>query len=140
MTKHFKSIFLALCLILIALNTYQLIPALLQERPIVFAGIKFAGLGEVLKNEPRVGYITDLNLEEDGNLAEYSQAQYMLAPVILEINNAKTRFLIVNSSSDAAAFEQLQSLGLQPLKRNQFGVILAQNPAFGSTLPGLYNP
>jgi hypothetical protein len=136
MTQHLKTIFLGLALILVAVNLVQLVPELIRERPIVFAGIKFAGLGDVLKNETRVGYITDLTIEDSGNLAEYSQAQYMLAPVILELNNAQTPFLIVNCSSDAVAFEKLKSLGLQPLKRNQFGVILARNPALG----GMFNP
>jgi hypothetical protein len=130
MKKSLQIIFLVLCSILIAFNAYQLIRTLAPERPITFSGLKFAGLNEVLHNETRLGYITDMNMDDTGHLAEYEQAQYMLAPAILELNKTNTRFLIVNCSSDAAAYQKLKALGAQPLKRNQFGVILAQNSGY----------
>jgi hypothetical protein len=129
MAKHLQTSFLAACLILIGFNACQLIVKLVPDRPIAFAGIKFAGLNEILQHETHIGYITDLNIDEDKNLAEFEQAQYMLAPAILELNNAKTRFLIVNCSNDEAAFQKLKEIGAQPLKRNPYGIILAQNPS-----------
>jgi hypothetical protein len=128
MIKNLKTIFLFLCLILIFFNTCQLIQTLAPNRPIAFSGMKFAGLNDVLKNETQIGYVTDLDANDSQNLAEFEQAQYMLAPAILEWNNTATRLLIVNCSSDATAIEKLIKLGAQPLKRNQFGIILAQNP------------
>jgi hypothetical protein len=128
MIKNLQNLFLGACLILLAVNVYQLAAALAPERPILFGGIKFAGLHEILKNETRVGYLTDLSIDDTGNLAEYQQAQLMLAPSVLEINNPNTKFLIVNCSSDTVAYQKLKELGIQPLKRNQFGIILAFNP------------
>jgi len=130
MTKYLKTAFLGLCFLLIAFNAYQLIRNLLPARPIAFGGLAYAGLHDILRNETHIGYITDLSMDDDRNLAEFEQAQYMLAPAILEWNKSNTRFLIVNCSNDAAAFQKLKDLGAAPLKRNQFGIILAQNPGF----------
>lgn len=127
MIEKLRIFFLSLLFGLICFNSYQLILNLTPNRPIAFTGIKFAGLSDVLKNETHIGYITDFDLKDDRNLAEYEQAQYMLAPAILEHNNSQTRFLIINCSTDTASFQKLKELGAQPLKRNQFGVILAVN-------------
>ena len=123
--KTLRTIFLFLCTALIAWNVYQLTMTLTPNRPVGFAGIKFSGLENVLKQETRIGYITDQNLNEPAPLAEYEQAQYVLAPAILEINNTTARFLIVNCSSDAAALRMLKDIGARPLTHNNFGVILA---------------
>jgi hypothetical protein len=128
MIKHLKAIFLGSCLILIAFNSVLLVRSLVPDRPVGFSGLKFAGLHDILKNETHIGYWTDLDLKDDRNLAEYEQAQFMLAPAILDINSTSTRFFIVNCSSDEAAAQRLMLIGAEPLKRNQFGVILARNP------------
>ncbi|GEM_PF-2250788 len=120
-----RTIFLFLCTTLIIFNACQLIQTLTPDRPVRFAGIKFSGLENILKQETHVGYITDLNLKETAPLAEYEQAQYVLAPTILDVNNPDHRFLIVNCSSDASAFSKLKDIGARPLTRNNFGVILA---------------
>ena len=117
--------FLVLCAVLAAWNTYQLTLTLIPERPVGFAGTKFSGLENILKQETRIGYITDLDLKETAVLAEYEQAQYVLAPAILEFNNPNSRFLIIHCSSDTAASRMLKDLGARSLTRNNFGVILA---------------
>lgn len=120
-----RKIFLFLCALLIIFNAYHLTRTLTPERPVHFAGIKFSGLENILKQETHVGYITDLSLKETAPLAEYEQAQYVLAPAILDVNNPNHRLLIVNCSSDAVATRKLKDIGAQPLTRNNFGVILA---------------
>ncbi len=135
MIRQLKILFFGLCLLFVTFNAYQLIRKLTADRPITFSGIKFSGLNEILKNEARVGYITDLDINETPNLVEFQQAQFMLAPTILELNKTTSRFFIVNCSNDAAAIQKLMELRAQPLKRNQFGVILAQNPSLGSSNP-----
>jgi hypothetical protein len=127
--KSLKRTFLVLCFLLIALNALMLVRSLVPDRPVGFGGIKFAGLHDILKDETHIGYLTDLDLKDDRNLAEYEQAQLMLAPAILDINDTSPKFFIVNCSSDEAAARKLLAAGAQPLKRNQFGIILARNPA-----------
>ena len=123
--KPLKKIFLILCFILIAFNAFQLFRTLAPKRPINFSGLKFSGLGDILKNETLIGYVSDLDLKETKPLAEYEQAQYMLAPIILDIQKPFHKFVIINCSNDNAALAKLKELNARPLLRNQFGVILA---------------
>jgi hypothetical protein len=124
-TNPFKISFLVLCLILICVNSFQLFKKLSPQHPISFSGLKFSGLGDILGKETTIGYISDLDLKEAGPLAEYEQAQYMLAPIVLDIINPAHKFVVINPSSDAAALDKLKEFNARPLLRNQFGVILA---------------
>ena len=123
--KSLKTFFLVLCFILIAVNTFQLFRTLAPARPINFSGLKFSGLGDILKKETLIGYVSDLNIKETRALAEYEQAQFMLAPIILDIQQPSHKFVIINCSNDTAALAKLKELNARPLLRNQFGVILA---------------
>ena len=118
-------IFLSLCCALILFNTFHLFRALGPARPVGFNGIKFSGLAEILGKETHIGYVTDLDIRDAGPLAEYEQAQYVLAPVILDLEHPARKFVIINSSSDEAALVLLEKLNGRPLLRNQFGIILA---------------
>lgn len=123
---HFKTLFLVWCLIFIGLNAYQLIKKLSPQRPIAFAGLKFSGLNDYLKEETHVGYTTDRNLNDTAPLAEYEQAQYVLAPLILDVTDTYHPYVLINCSTDTAALDKLKALNAKPLLRNQFGIILAQ--------------
>lgn len=133
MPKHTNILntgFLALCCLLIGVNVFQLFQKLQSNRPVAFAGLKFSGLGEKLKDETAVGYASDLNIKEAGPLAEYQQAQYVLAPVILDIEQpARHRYVLINCSDDTAALKKLKEINARPLLRNQFGVVLAETDA-----------
>lgn len=122
---HFKTLFLAWCVIFIGLNVYQLYKNLSAERTIQFAGLKFSGLDDYLKNETQIGYATDLDIRETGPLAEYEQAQYVLAPVILDATGKPNKYFIVNCSTEVATLNKLKELNAVPLLRNQFGIVLA---------------
>jgi len=95
-----------------------------------FLGIKFLGLNPFLKNAVRIGYLTDSSLDETTAAAEFAQAQYVLAPIILEFNNPDLRFVLVNGSSIEQSLKLIRQNGLKPLKGNQFQILLTQNPKF----------
>lgn len=97
---------------------------------IPFLGMKFSGLNPFLKNSIRIGYLTDSSLDETTAAAEFAQAQYILAPIILEFNNPDLRFVLVNGSSFEQSLELIRQNGLNPIKGNQFQIILTQNPKF----------
>jgi hypothetical protein len=126
-TKILNSCFLSLCCVLIIVNAFQLFQKLGPGRPVAFAGLKFSGLGEKLKEESTVGYVSDLDIKNPGPLAEYQQAQYILAPVLLDIQQpSRHRYVLINCSDDASAIQKLKELNARPLLRNQFGVIFAE--------------
>jgi len=61
----------------------------------------------------------------DRNTAQFSQAQFALAPVILDLNNLNHRFLIFDCDDERRAFAAMQQIHAKPLKRNM-GIILAE--------------
>jgi hypothetical protein len=126
--------FLICALLIIAFNTFNLhkeITALSKIRrqvPYRFMGNKFTGLREILGNVKYVGYYTDKNLDENQPAMQFAQAQYTMAPIILELNNTSHTYTLFDCSSEDIAMKKIQETGLAPIKRNQFGIFLAGQP------------
>jgi len=131
--KKLKIIFL-ICLISAALfdllAAYAQAIAQLQDRtsiPFHSLGFKFMGLENIFKGVRTVGYYTDKDLNDAQAIAQFEQAQYMLAPTVLDLNHTQYHWVILDCTGPQAAKEAIQRLGLTPLKINQ-GIILAYNP------------
>lgn len=135
MTSVLQTFFVFCASILIILNTFNLykeIRGLGQIRkkvPFIFMGNKFLGLEDLLKNAERVGYVTDKDLDVNQPALQFAQAQYILAPVILELNSTNHLFVLFDCTDEETALKRIQEAGLKPIKKNQFGIILAGNPA-----------
>ena len=99
-----------------------------QDQPQPFLGLMFDGLQDILKDAEAVGYLTDRDLDDQINALRFAQAQYTLAPVILDKETARHEFVLIDGSGPAAAQALITEHQLQPLRRNQFGIILARNP------------
>jgi hypothetical protein len=125
-------LFLASVMILFnATKLYQEIRKTQQARekiPYVFTGVKFTGLKSVLNHAEYIGYYTDKNLDNRQDAAQFAQAQYILVPIILDLNNTQHEYILFDCSSLAVALDKIQELGMIPLRRNQFGIVLAKNP------------
>ena len=91
-------------------------------------GFKFMGLEKIFPDQRTVGYYTDKNLDIPLAIAQFEQAQYMLSPTVLELNNTRHRFVIFDCTSPQTAVNKIKELGLVPLKANNDGIILAVNP------------
>lgn len=97
--------------------------------PHQMVGREFAGLAQFTKGMRAIGYMTDEDVaKNDAAHKLFAHAQYMLAPSILDLNNLDHEFLLFVYSDEKQALEKIQTLNLQPLKRNPFGMILARNP------------
>jgi len=96
--------------------------------PLSFAGNKFTGLDEFFADVQYVGYYTDKNLDDSEAAAEFAQAQYVLTPVVLDLDFQKHRYILFSCSAESVAMAKITEIGAEPLKRNQFGVILAELP------------
>jgi hypothetical protein len=124
-------IFLVITALIIALGSVQTVRELVkltglrQQHPFVFGGEAFEGVKDVIQGEKYVSYITDKNLNVDKNIAEFSQAQFSLVPVILDLNNPNHRFLLINCESKPHAQAVLQYYKARPIRQNTLGVILA---------------
>ncbi len=98
-----------------------------DAHPFVFIGDKFLGLDKVLRNMKYVGYYTDKDLDVNQNAAEFAQAQYVLAPTILDLNNTNHPYIIFNCSTPEAAITKIKEIKAIPLKR-KLDLILAKRP------------
>ena len=126
-----QTFFLVCALLIIVFNAVTLykktsqLGQIRQQIPFLFLGNKFLGLKEILKNPKYLGYYTDNNLDENKAAMQFAQAQYILAPIILDLNNTDHPFVLFDCSREEIAMQKIKEAGLVPIKRNQFGIILA---------------
>ena len=127
-----KNIFLAFSILLASydlVTTYAQAIVQLQDRnsnPLHSLGYQFKGLETIFKNVRTIGYYTDKDLNNSLAIAQFEQAQYMLAPTVLDLNQTKYRWVIFDCTSPHVALEAIKKSGLTPLKENH-GIILALN-------------
>lgn len=129
-----KSIFILALLLVIAVNLAQSFGDLLdlyskrRKNPFFFSGYIFQGLEKIFKDIKYVGYYTDQSLDENSAAAKFAQAQYILAPTILDLNSTNHEFILFDCSREEIAREKMQEIDAVPLKKNKFGIILARMP------------
>jgi hypothetical protein len=131
--KKLRIIFLTALVLAAVFNlcqAYTLAVGQLQDRtsvPLHSLGFQFMGLENVFKNVHTVGYYTDKDLANKLAIAQFEQAQYMLVPTVLDLNNTQYRWVIFDCTSFQAAMGAIQRLGFTPMKTRN-GIILAYNP------------
>jgi hypothetical protein len=122
--------FLVLAAIFDLVTAYGQALAELSDRtsiPLHSLGFQFMGLKSVFKDVRTVGYYTDKDLNNTLAIAQFEQAQYMLAPTVLDLNHTQYHWVIFDCTSPQAALAVIKQLGLTPVKINH-GIILAFNP------------
>lgn len=136
--KKSKNIALILIGISVAISICQISARTYKERttqgafPLHSLSYQFLPLQPIFKNVPRAGYYTDKDLEIPLAVAQYEQAQYVLAPTVLEINNTNLPLVIFDCTSPKVAITKMQELNLTPISVSPQGLILAANPKAGS--------
>jgi len=131
-----RNFFIGIAFILIGLNTislFQKITRMSQIRkkiPYIFVGYKFSGLNDLLKDKTYISYYTDKDLNERTHALQFAQAQYVLTPTILDRTLLNHEYILFDCSNEETAFEKIKELGVIPIRKNQFGIILAQNPNY----------
>lgn len=89
-------------------------------------GQQFAGLAPYLQGIDFVGYYTDEDFHQDRPVKTFAQAQYILAPTVLEHNNFNHEYILLVCQNEARAWQKMRELNAVPLRRNVFGMILAR--------------
>ena len=134
-------IFVSLAALIIIFNSFDLWTETLKIRtqrkqiPFYFSGFKFLGLEGIFRNVAYVGYYTDKDFSDKQNAAQFAEAQYILAPTILDLNNADHEFILFDCTTDAIALKMIKEIGAIPLKKNSYGIILAKRGKWKSFLP-----
>ena len=123
----------ALAIILtITLNTADLIKETYkiekqrESIPFYFSGFKFLGLEDIFRGVSHAGYYTDKDLSVKQNAAQFAEAQYILAPTILDFNNTDREFILFDCTTEEKALEKIRQIRAIPLKKNEHGIILAR--------------
>lgn len=130
-----KSIFILALLLMIAVNLVQSFGDILnvyskrRNNPFFFSGYRFTGLEKTFKNVKYAGYYTDKSLDESPAAANFAQAQYILAPTILDLNATNHEFTLFDCSRQEIARQKIEEIKAVALKKNKFGIILARKKA-----------
>ena len=95
--------------------------------PLHSLGFQFMGLEDVFKGIRSVGYYTDKDLNNALAIAQFEQAQYMLAPTVLDLNQTQYHWVIFDCTSPQVAMGVIKRLGFTPAKMRN-GIIVAFNP------------
>ena len=132
-----QKVILTLLIGIILLNTRQLGLQIIQhqQRKGNFLGDQFRGLEDILKGQRIVGYYTDKNMDDTLSIAQFEQAQYILAPIILDLNHTDSPFVIFDCTSPQIALNKIKELGFNPVKANNTGIILTINPKASNLIP-----
>ena len=131
---NMRNIILGLLGLCVLVNTGQLTSQVIHHQQHIQdlhphnLGDQFQGLQTVFGNVPRIGYYTDKNIEDPVVIAQFEQAQYHLAPTMLDLNHTDYPFVILNCSSPQVAIDKMKELKLQPIKISNQGAIIAINP------------
>jgi hypothetical protein len=125
-----RKAFLALLSLCILVSIFQLTVKILEhsQHQSSFLGNQFNEIAPAFKNVRKAGYYTDKNIEHILAIAQFEQAQYVLAPTILDLNNTQHPLVIFDCTTPQVAMQKINELGLKPLKMNSAGIILAFNP------------
>jgi hypothetical protein len=146
-----RNFFLSLLILCILINSYQLTLRIIEhsQKESSFLGDQFKELSPLFKKAHlrKVGYYTDKNMEETQAhtpleraqytraMAQFEQAQYILAPITLDLNDISHPFIIFDCSTPQIALQKINDLGLKPIQMNNLGIILAFNPKFQGLEP-----
>ncbi len=112
-----------------AFETIRELTALHARRalqPYSFGGDIFAGVKGASGQEKYIGYITDRDIKNDKVSARFTQAQFTLAPVILDFNNINHRLLILDFQDLKQAAALGEKMKLRLLKRSPQGLLFAE--------------
>lgn len=114
------------------INCFQLYKETMSIRkikrvmPFSFPGLRFSGLEAVFEGVERIGFYTDKDVTAGEYAAIFAQAQLVLAPTILDLNNLQHTFILFDCTREEMAMAKIKEIGAIPLKRNQYGIILAR--------------
>lgn len=123
----------ALLIAITAFNLLNIVAELARTQarrklsPYIFYGFAFSGIDKLLTGVKAIGYYTDRDLDQNTNAAIFAQAQYMLAPVIVDLNNFDHEFILFDCASEETAMAKIKEIGAVALKKNKLGVILAKH-------------
>ena len=90
-------------------------------------GAQFQTFMPLLQKTRIAGYYTDKNMEHPLALAQFQQAQYTLAPTVLDLNQTHYALVIFDGTTPEASLAAMQKLGFKPVTAGPTGIFLGVN-------------
>ncbi len=131
---NFKYCYVLAVSIVILINSIQLTQEIIKLNQVrkyhsySYPGHQFLGISSFLENSQYIGYYTDKNLSDNLSARQFAQAQYILAPIILDLNYIHHRYILLDCTTEQKAWAKIKELNLIPYKISKSGIILAKNP------------
>jgi len=89
-------------------------------------GYHFADLRNHLTGVEIAGFLTDKDTSSENNDGKFLEAQAILAPTVLDLNNPNHPLIVLDCTNMVAAFDILNQLNAEPIYVNSYGKILAK--------------
>ncbi|MDD3375628.1 MAG: hypothetical protein PHY73_07920 [Candidatus Omnitrophica bacterium] len=120
-------IIILLIIINLAFNSISIMAQITTiEKRSTEPGFQYADLKDQLKNETIVGFLSEKNQTPEGNDGGFMMAQYMLAPILLDLDNPDHKINIIDASTPDAAKSILSIIRAKPVYISPFGKIIAE--------------
>lgn len=127
---HFENGIVLLTIAMIGLSAFYLLANYMVQSKrktvkIIEPGTQFAFFVDFLKDAGDVGFMTNKDMSEEKNDGTFLQAQYMLAPTVLNLNEIHPKLNILDYTDPVWAVYTIKSLRARPLATSPYGQILA---------------
>ena len=94
----------------------------LSARP----GEEFIEFRPYLAGITTIGFLTNKSITAEKNDGQFLKAQYILSPVVLDLQNSGYRFLLLDCTNLVIAFDTMQKINAVPILVNRYGKVLAE--------------
>jgi len=125
-----NSLIIFLTFLLIGANSFYLLASIMvtlhSDIKILEPGTQFIAFKERLKDIKQLGYLTNKDMSEENNDSSFLQAQYMLAPTILDLNNSNYPLNILDYPDPVHMIFKLRGLNARPARSSPYGQVLAE--------------
>ncbi len=100
-----------------------------SSHEIIQPGIEFADLKEKIPSGMTVGFLTNKDMSAERNDGQFLAAQYILAPVVLDLNNDRHAYLIFDDLDPLMVSQIAEKLSATIVLTNSYNKVLAvKNP------------
>ncbi|MCA9399365.1 MAG: hypothetical protein KC618_06425 [Candidatus Omnitrophica bacterium] len=123
-----------ICLLLVANNIKYVFVFIMSRQKVLNEvyfepGYQFHTFLPHLKGVEKAGYVTDLSINRESNDGAYLQAQYYLAPTILELEDINYPYFIIDSKNTDFIIRTIKETKARRLANNEYGQALMKRPA-----------
>lgn len=94
--------------------------------PVIEPGTQFVQFKPYLTDVRELGYLTNKDMSEEKNDGFFLQAQYMLAPTALRLNETDHQLIVLDYSKPVYAWFTMKSMRAAPKFSSEYGPVLAE--------------